>query len=636
MVRGAYAVHWPQAELARPGRAIPLRHALPLETTRFRLPPCPELDCVRSRFPPAVIAAAELRAAETGMGAHDALIAGGHLTEEAYAMALARALGIGFDRLQDLARHDCPFDDTQLLAAAAAGSLPFRRGPTLTYAMVPSGRAARHIIQTLATYPGERGRLVLTSRESLTRFVTTRATAGWADRAAFALKRHWPALSAATRCRLWRWLGIAAAGVTVTALAVAPGPTLSALEPLLALVFFHWMVLRVAACLQSAPLQPQPVSPPLHGLPVYTIVVALYREARALGGLIEALRAIDYPREKLDIKIVLEPDDIATRMAFRLLDPGVPFELIVAPDAGPRTKPKALNAALPFARGSFLCVFDAEDRPEPDQLKRAVTAFAGADERLACVQARLTIDNTADSWLTRLYTAEYAGLFDAFLPGIAKWRLPLPLGGTSNHFRTAILRQIGAWDPFNVTEDADLGIRLARHGYITGVIDSSTYEEAPARLAPWLRQRTRWFKGWVQTWQVHMRRPLQLLRELGLVNFLVFQLLVGGSVLSALVHPLFVTAFALRLAQSERWTDDLMMWFYGGTLLAGYLTSAFVGTVGLAHRGLSRQAWWLVLMPFYWWGLSAAAWRALYQVLRDPHGWEKTEHGLARTSRRSA
>jgi cellulose synthase/poly-beta-1,6-N-acetylglucosamine synthase-like glycosyltransferase len=200
----------------------------------------------------------------------------------------------------------------------------------------------------------------------------------------------------------------------------------------------------------------------------------------------------------LDIKFVLEADDHETRRAIDRLRLGTPFETRIAPAGGPRTKPKALNAALPFVRGSFVAVYDAEDRPEPDQLRMALEAFAANGERLACVQAQLTIDNTADSWLTRVFTAEYAGLFDVFLPGLAAWRLPLPLGGSSNHFRRAVLLQIGAWDPYNVTEDADLGMRLARLGYFTGMIRSTTYEEAPARFHPWLRQRTRWFKGWMR------------------------------------------------------------------------------------------------------------------------------------------
>ena len=229
------------------------------------------------------------------------------------------------------------------------------------------------------------------------------------------------------------------------------------------------------------------------------------------------------------------------------------------------------------------------------------------------MQARLTIDNTADSWLARLFTAEYAGLFDVLLPSLAAWRLPLPLGGSSNHFRIAVLRRIGAWDPYNVTEDADLGIRLARFGYRSTVISSTTYEEAPARFGPWLRQRTRW-----------------LIRELGLLNFIVFQLLVGGTVLAALVHALFAVELAFDLARDH---SAAVLGLHAATLATGYLTSAALALIGLARRRLLGCAWVLLLMPLYWLLLSLAAWRALIQLIRDPYHWEKTEHGLARTSR---
>ena len=315
---------------------------------------------------------------------------------------------------------------------------------------------------------------------------------------------------------------------------------------------------------------------------------------------------------------------------------GPPFEVITAPQAGPRTKPKALNAALPFAQGSFTVVYDAEDRPERDQLHRALNMFV-ADANLACVQARLTIDNTADSWLARFFTAEYAGQFDVFLPGLAALRMPLPLGGSSNHFRTAVLRRIGGWDPYNVTEDADLGMRLSRFSYRSIVIASTTYEEAPARFMPWLRQRTRWFKGWMQTWLVHMRAPRALLTDLGLPGFLTFQLVVGGNVLAALVYPVFLVGALVELAvetpKGEDWVTALLTGLHGTALAMGFLAAGFVGWLGLVRRGLAGSAWVLVLIPLHWLLLSFAAWRALYQLLRDPYRWEKTEHGLARTSR---
>ena len=248
------------------------------------------------------------------------------------------------------------------------------------------------------------------------------------------------------------------------------------------------------------------------------------------------------------------------------------------------------------------------------------------------MQARLTIDNTADTWLTRMFTAEYAGLFDVFLPGLAAWRLPLPLGGSSNHFRTAALRRVGAWDPYNVTEDADLGMRLVRFGYRTAVIPSTTYEEAPAHFGPWLKQRTRWFKGWMQTWLVHMRSPVGLYRELGPAGFIVFQLLVGGSVLAALVHLPFALRLGCTMAHDGT-TFASVVGLDAAALAGGYLISAMLGLIGLGRRRLLGCAWALLFMPVYWLLLSLAAWRALLQLLRNPYLWEKTEHGLARTSR---
>ena len=210
------------------------------------------------------------------------------------------------------------------------------------------------------------------------------------------------------------------------------------------------------------------------------------------------------------------------------------------------------------------------------------------------------------------------------------------------HFRTAILREAGGWDPYNVTEDADLGMRRARFGYRADVINSTTYEEAPARFGPWLRQRTRWFKGWMQTWLVHMREPARLLRELGLPGFLTFQLIVGGNALAALVHPLFMAALVYSIANgAPPWSGNsaavaVLAEVYGTSVVIGYLTSAFLGWLGLLRRGLSSMAWILLLTPVHWLLLSLAARRALYQLLFAPYAWEKTEHGLAKSSRCAA
>jgi cellulose synthase/poly-beta-1,6-N-acetylglucosamine synthase-like glycosyltransferase len=409
---------------------------------------------------------------------------------------------------------------------------------------------------------------------------------------------------------------------------------------LLALLFMSSIGLRLVGALTRIDM-PHSLPLPDESLPVYSIICALYREASSVRELLHALEKLDYPAEKLDVILAIEADDHETHAAINACTTRLPTSVVTVPTAEPRTKPKALNVALPFARGIFTVIYDAEDRPERDQLRKALAAFRSGGRKLACVQASLCIDNTSDSWLTRLFTAEYAAQFDTFLPGLAALRLPVPLGGSSNHFRTATLRKVGAWDAYNVTEDADLGIRLARFGYRSGTIHSTTYEEATARIGPWLRQRTRWFKGWMQTWLVHMRTPRRLLHNLGLPGFVAFQLIVGGNVLAALVHPLFLIGLvSIIVSGGPTWHDQSAVFtflatFYGVTAAAGYMASAFLGWLGLMRRGLLSTAWVLVLTPFYWPLLSLAAWRAAFQLIFAPYRWEKTEHGLARSSRRN-
>jgi cellulose synthase/poly-beta-1,6-N-acetylglucosamine synthase-like glycosyltransferase len=278
-------------------------------------------------------------------------------------------------------------------------------------------------------------------------------------------------------------------------------------------------------------------------------------------------------------------------------------------------------------------IYDAEDRPEPDQLRRAL--HRGGPPNLAAVQARLNLYNASDSWLTSQFTIEYCALFDGLLPALDRLSLPIPLGGTSNHFRASALRWLMAWDAFNVTEDADLGIRLARSGYRCQVVASTTHEEAPARLMCWLRQRTRWLKGYVQTWLVHMRSPAALWRELGPRGFLAFQIMVGGTVLSALAHPWFYLLASMELGAGEflarpgsifGWPFWLIAWF---DLSAGYLASMGLGLLAVQRRGYRALLWHIPLMPLYWLLISAAAYRALWQFMTARFEWEKTEHGLA-------
>ncbi|HEX5210896.1 MAG TPA: glycosyltransferase [Pseudolabrys sp.] len=594
-------------------------------------------------LPADVIEDAARRAARLGVGADRVLIAAGKLSEEAYLRAFCATLGVAFEPLDDVPRVRCPLTDEQLIKSAGTGLLPLTIEDDIALVVAPRSAAARRLSSAIKENPSLAPRIRFTSAERLYRFVLHHADIALAARATEALKRRWPALSAAPP--RWRMSFPAIATIVLPAVAIfALSPTGAPLffEIMLAAFFLAWLGLRLTAAFVECPVGNTSQSLSGDELPVYTVIAALYREAASVDGLLRAIEKLNYPHEKLDVIVALEADDVDTRAALASRTTRMPVTVIPVPELGPRTKPKALNVALPFARGTFTVIYDAEDRPEPNQLRLALQAFRAGSNDLACVQARLCIDNSADSWLAQLFTAEYAGQFDVFLPGLAALHLPLSLGGSSNHFYTSILRQVGGWDSHNVTEDADLGMRLARFGYRTGVIGSTTYEEAPTSLGPWLRQRTRWFKGWMQTWLVHMRQPTKLWRDLGLSGFFTFQLIVGGNVLAALVHPLFMAGSIYAVVRGlPPWPSDsaaleILATVYGITAAIGYLTSAFLGWLGLQRRGLLAGAWVLLLTPLHWLLLSLAAWRALYQLVAAPYAWEKTEHGLARSSRRAA
>lgn len=383
-----------------------------------------------------------------------------------------------------------------------------------------------------------------------------------------------------------------------------------------------------------------PVRIPDRDLPVFTVMVPLFREASVLPILTQSLSKLDYPASKLQLMLIFEETDTETMAAAKALRLPDKFEFILVPHSMPLTKPKACNYALNFARGKYLVIYDAEDLPEPDQLRRAVAAFAAEGDDLACVQARLNYYNQFENWLTRQFTLEYTAFFDLLLPTLAWLRFPIPLGGTSTHFRTEILRSVGAWDPFNVTEDADLGMRLAMLGYRTGLIHSTTFEEANCRIGNWLRQRSRWIKGWIQTYFVRMRHPVRLYRSLGARGFLGFQLVIGGFSISNLVHPIFyltLIAETLRLQFnghgglpfSSGTGHQPVVAFNIAVLLCGYAMSIIAGMMAAAQRGLPSLMLSALAMPAYWLLISWGAYKALFQFITRPFHWEKTEHGIS-------
>jgi len=369
-------------------------------------------------------------------------------------------------------------------------------------------------------------------------------------------------------------------------------------------------------------------------LPTYTILVPMFREPEVLPILANALRRLDYPLAKLDIKLVLEEGDHETIDAAKALALEGIFEIIRVPASQPQTKPKACNYALKFARGEFLVIYDAEDKPEPDQLKKVVAAFRSSPDNTACIQCRLNYYNARENWLTRMFTLDYSLWFDMMLPGLERLKVPIPLGGTSNHFRIDVLRELHAWDPFNVTEDADLGIRMTQKGYRVGVIDSTTFEEANCATGNWIRQRSRWIKGYMQTFLVHTRRPVHLVRSIGVLGVIGFLFFIGGTMLSGLLNPLFWLIFVAWLVTSTSGFDilfpPLLLYFALFNLLAGNGLFIYLTMVAPFRRG------WLELVPYglsvfwYWMLTSVAAYKALWQLISNPFYWEKTQHGISK------
>jgi len=430
------------------------------------------------------------------------------------------------------------------------------------------------------------------------------------------------------------------AAIAIAAFASAlfwPRATLAILAAVLATAYLANILFRTAlvwlGAAEAFDAPPAPAPAAYEDLPLYTVLVPLYQEANVLPSLIASLNALDYPPEKLDIKLVVEADDAETRRALKALDLPSCFHTVVVPPSNPRTKPKACNYALRFARGEFTVIFDAEDRPEVDQLRKAVAGFRANPENISCLQARLNFYNRNENWLTRLFTLDYALWFDFLLPGLDALRVPMPLGGTSNHFRTSVLRAIHGWDSFNVTEDADLGVRLARLGHRATTLDSTTYEEATSRLGDWMKQRSRWLKGYMQTWLVHMRDPLQLWRHAGTRGFFAFQLFIGGTFVSSLANPLmwaiFLVSHATGIVIFSGPFGEALARASLFSLVAGNALFVYLAMLGPYRRGWLKLAPYGLTAPIYWLLISVAAWRALYQLLRSPFLWEKTRHGVS-------
>lgn len=562
------------------------------------------------------------RAAAQNVGADEVAIMEGHVSAEVYYRALAERLGVPFlDRPFTVPVRDLTHEGFRARIAPVKGIGGIR------FALAPSGAGLARLLK--ARRP-PRGAAVTTPAilaESLLISGASFVAVSARDR----LSASAPELSVRTAVPRFVPFLFAAAALLPAGLLLFD-PVIGGLpaSALIGLLFLPSILLRRRL---SRPIPAQEPPPLLDDadLPRWSVIVALHRESRAVAAaLLAALERLDYPRGKLELRFAVEHDDAETREALAALALPPHASVVVCPSGEPRTKPRALNVALAFCRGEFVSVFDAEDVPHPGQLRRAASAFAAGPPDLACVQARLVIDNDADGMLARIFALDYAVLFDRTLFGLVKAGLPVPLGGTSNHFRRSALERVLGWDAWNVTEDADLGLRLARCGFRVGALASDTGEEAPNGIGNWFRQRCRWHKGWMQTALVHCGRPRAMVRTIGLRGATTAAVLTLGTGFSALFAPLTVPAFvaaAIHLAGGNLPTVGQAISF--GIALFG--AHALIRPMQEAARRRSLRfsfREWLFL-PVHMVLVSAAAWRALAELVLAPAHWHKTPHGTA-------
>lgn len=563
--------------------------------------------------------------------ATDAVIAMGLITKDALYRALAAELEVPFLPASARASGAAIYKEVQ-----SSGILPLADNEQgLNKAIAPDGYAIKNLLQNRNKLHGTG--TAITSPCRFAALVRHHFSHEIATEASYTLIQRLPQFSflgGVTRAQ--RIVFLLSVILTLAGLLLMPLLMLEITMLFLALAFLVMALQRSYFALVKPEWSARSaLPPPLNDaeLPVYTVIVPLYSETRVIPQLIHALTSLDYPTAKLDIKLVLEEDDLRTRKAIEACAPPEHIRIQIAPDGHPRTKPRALNVALAQARGEFAVVYDAEDIPDPQQLRQAAAIFKLSPDT-ACLQAHLVIDNASDGFLSCMFAIEYAALFDAVNPGLTAAGMPLLLGGTSNHLRLDILRKIGGWDAWNVTEDADLGIRLARLGYQVRQLPSITREEAPIGVRAWLGQRGRWMKGWMQVCITHSRHPIRAWRELGATGFITTASLTFGTIVGALGMPLYLLLSIRMIALAYSTAPgiisigiisfSLIVWIVG---ILGLIVPILVG---LKRRRRLKMLWALPLLPLYMPMLTIAAWRGLFDLIAAPCHWHKTGHGLSR------
>jgi glycosyltransferase XagB len=574
------------------------------------------------------------------MPAAQVAISDGALSEDAYYSKLAAYLGMPLldndALLPALSREHLRIPET---TGSGIAVLVAKTAEGRSFAMAPAGG----MIGTLmAATPAMRQRIALTTPSALQTCIRTLCSTQIAHQAAHALSEKDAMLCACGKPTLWQLLASVLLMVLLFFFGILePLATAVVAGLVLGPMFLVLATVRMAAVFEpDATFAGQKMVLPTDAqLPIYTVLVPLLREVAILPQLVGALAALDYPASKLDIKFLVEANDHDLQAALNTMQLPPFISVLTVPPGEPRTKPRALNAGLLEARGTLLTIYDAEDVPDPQQLRCAAGILMRAPAHLACIQARLVIDNARDSLIARAFALEYAGLFDVINPGLVRSGLPFLLGGTSNHFRTDILRQVGGWDAWNVTEDADLAIRLVREGYTIGDCPSTTWEEAPANLGSWMRQRRRWMKGFMQSAATHSRQPLRAAREMGVLPCTTLISLGPGTVLSAMLYPLFWIMTFLAIRQGDVLAPQGMGQIAASSLALTLFAAGLLAMFGPPVLGaVRRKAWgllWAVpFIPVYALLISIAAWWALLDWMVSPYHWHKTEHGFARHSQR--
>jgi cellulose synthase/poly-beta-1,6-N-acetylglucosamine synthase-like glycosyltransferase len=477
-----------------------------------------------------------------------------------------------------------------------------------------------------AWFPGENLVFCPVDRRTVLNLIIVLREDEIADEMANGFARRFPDLAARTGIVRWqKWAACALVLALIAASAAGSGIAIIAIVGLTfcACIFFKLM-LAVASIGNRARRSHQSLLPD-GDLPTYTILVPAYHEEEVIGPTVQWIADLDYPKSKLEIIVLVERRDTATAAAVARVNPPDYVRVAWLPPGAPQTKPRSCNLGLLIARGDLLVIFDAEDRPERDQLRKVAAQFANGGDRLACVQAKLNFYNARSSLLARMFSLEYAFWFDMMLPGLDRLGFPVPLGGTSNHLRTDVLREVGGWDAWNVTEDADLGLRLASAGYRVQVADSTTWEECPDHPWPWIIQRTRWLKGYLLTLLVHTRRPGPAGRRFGAAGLATLAGVLAGT---PVVFMLWPAAIILALLSHARALLGGFAAESAGTVSAAMGIACGMLSLFMLIAGYRRRLSWglAVLVPLYWLLHAFAAWRGLLQLIRAPYTWEKTTH----------